>query len=207
MNQPTVYLVDDDVDMRESLGCLLQASGYITRAFETAVQFLDEYDPDLQGCVIVDYQMSGMTGLEMLERMQTKSADGLPAIFITAFADVPIAVSAMKCGALDFLEKPFQPSDLIAKVEEALRQDLLRQSLRSQRTNLLEKFERLTRREKDTLELLRQGFPNKAIAAKLQITERAVEMRRARIMEKLEVQSIAKLYEDFATYRKLMDPN
>ncbi|MCA9069499.1 MAG: DNA-binding response regulator, partial [Planctomycetaceae bacterium] len=129
------------------------------------------------------------------------------AIFITAFADVPIAVTAMKSGAVDFLEKPFQPNDLLTKVEEALRQDLIRQLLRSQRIKKKKKFERLTRREKETLELLRQGFPNKAIAAKLHITERAVEMRRARIMEKLEAQSIAELYEDFATYRKLMDPN
>ncbi|WP_166831685.1 response regulator transcription factor [Thalassoroseus pseudoceratinae] len=206
MYEPTVYLVDDDIDMRESLECLLQASGMQTCAFERADQFLHEYCPALMGCVIVDYQMPGMTGLELLERMQIPGEDALPAILMTAFADVPIAISAMKRGAIDLLEKPFQPEDLMAKVQEALSRDLQRQSIRSQQTQLVKKFERLTKRENETLELLRAGLPNKAIAAKLEITERAVEMRRARIMEKIEAQSIAELFEEFAIYRKLIEP-
>jgi FixJ family two-component response regulator len=147
--------------------------------------------------------MPGLTGVDLLEQIHGAEVDSLPAIFITAYADVPTAVSAMKSGAIDFLEKPFEREELLSKIETALSQDLERQSLRKQRENLIRKFNRLSDREKATLEMLRQGLPNKAIAARLQITERAVEMRRARIMEKLEARSIADLYEDYAEFRLL----
>jgi FixJ family two-component response regulator len=203
MNQPTVYIVDDDNDLRASLECLLRTSGYKTRSFSSAGDFLKVHSAEMSGCVIVDQQMPGLTGVDLLEQIHGAEVDSLPAIFITAYADVPTAVSAMKSGAIDFLEKPFEREELLSKIETALSQDLERQSLRKQRENLIRKFNRLSDREKATLEMLRQGLPNKAIAARLQITERAVEMRRARIMEKLEARSIADLYEDYAEFRLL----
>lgn len=201
MNQPTIYIIDDDDDMRSSLDCLLKACGYATLTFASAVDFLAQYSTDAYGCVIVDHQMPEMSGLELLEKLCNLGQLSITVLFITAYADVPTAVSAMKYGAIDFLEKPFQREELITKVEQALHRDQAKSELRSKRSRLCQKFERLSAKELETLDLLRQGLPNKAIASQLKITERAVEMRRARMMEKLEVQTIASLFEEFADYR------
>lgn len=203
MNQPTVYIVDDDDDMRDSLVTLLEAIGHRTASFASPVAFLEQYSPAMRGCLIVDQQMPGMTGLQLHEILQSRDGDVLPVVFITAYADVPTAVTAMKGGAVDFLEKPFGRADLAVRVESALKKDAERQQRRERKSRLADKFETLTRRERETLELLRQGLPNKTIAARLDLTERAVEMRRARIMQKLQVQSVAELFEELVSYRLL----
>ncbi|MBD3675118.1 MAG: response regulator transcription factor [Planctomycetaceae bacterium] len=187
--------------MRSSLDGLLKACGYATVPFASAMEFLDQYSPDDFGCVIVDHQMPEMSGLELLERLFDMGELSITVLFITAYADVPTAVSAMKYGAIDFLEKPFERKELITKVEQALQREQVKSELRLKRTGLCEKFDRLSTKEMETLDLLRQGLPNKAIASQLNITERAVEMRRARMMEKLAVQTIASLFEEFADYR------
>ncbi len=196
MNSPTVYIIDDDDDMRHSLECLLSAAGYRVRAFVSALAFLDALPVERPGCLIVDQLMPGMTGLELIERIHSGIDDALPTIFITAYADVPTAVTAMKGGALDFLEKPFDKASLLAQVDRALERDVRQQASHSRWSELQSRYDALTERERKTLALLREGLANKVMAARLGITERAVEMRRAAILRKMGASSTAELLEE-----------
>ena len=188
----TIFIVDDDEAVRDSLRWLLEANGYRVRAFSGAEEFLQAYDPEQVGVLIVDVRMPGMSGLELQEALIARQAP-LPIVFITGHGDVPMAVSTMKKGAVDFLEKPFNESDLrdiVARMlEDAAERVAQARAKRDQEAVL----SRLTAREQQVLERIVAGRLNKQIAGDLNISIKTVEAHRANIMEKLEVTTVADL--------------
>lgn len=199
---PTVFVVDDDDDMRASLETLLEVLGFAVRAFPSAGSFSRYYQAGMSGCLVLDIRMPRQTGLELYEQLLSEGKR-LPVIFITAHADVPTAVAAMKTGALEFLEKPFDRHNLLERVEAAIQLDARWRERDAAFTAVEERIQRLNERDRETLALILAGESNKAMAAKLLLTERAVEMRRSAIMKKLEVQSLAELLDLAVTHRIL----
>jgi FixJ family two-component response regulator len=187
-----VYIVDDDPDMRDSLHWLMKTVGLKVAAYPSAAAFLEGFAPGGTGCLVCDVRMPGMSGLDLCEELVTRG-DGMPVIFITAFADVPMAVRALKSGAIEFVEKPFNRQDLLDRVQRALMDDAERRKQRADREALARRFARLTDKEREVLKLVKEGQPNKAISTALGITPRAVEMRRSSLMNKLGVRSLAEL--------------
>jgi len=196
MNVPhlpsTVYIVDDDEAVRDSLRWLLEANGYRVRAYQSAEHFLEEYEPEQVGVLIADVRMPGMSGLELQEQLLARKAP-LPIVFITGHGDVPMAVSTMKKGAVDFLEKPFNESDLREIVARMLEQASQRVSQAQAQRDHEAMLARLTAREQQVLERIVAGRLNKQIADDLGISIKTVEAHRANIMEKLEVTTVADL--------------
>jgi FixJ family two-component response regulator len=192
MQEPTVYLVDDDADLRDSLRWLMETVGLRVRAFGSAAEFLGAERSEGPGCLVLDVRMPGKSGLDLFEELVARG-EGMPAIFVTAFADVPMAVRAIKSGAVEFVEKPFNRQALLDKVQRAIEEDARRRDLLAHREALDARFRSLTAKEREVLELIAEGLPNKAIANRLEITTRAVEMRRASLMRKLAARSLADL--------------
>lgn len=192
MNEPTVYIVDDDPDMRDSLGWLLKTVGLRTLAYASAEEFAREYREDGPACLVLDVRMPGWSGLDLFESLSAGGAS-MPVLFITAHADVPMAVRAMKSGAAEFLEKPFNGQVLLEKIQQALRESSARLERRAARDGLRAQFDALTDKEREVLSLIRSGMPNKEIATRLDITPRAVEMRRSGLMRKLGADSLPEL--------------
>ncbi|AMG88788.1 response regulator transcription factor [Bordetella parapertussis] len=196
MNTPhlssTVFIVDDDEAVRDSLRWLLEANGYRVRAYASGENFLDEYDASQIGVLIADVRMPGMSGLELQEQLIARNAP-LPIVFITGHGDVPMAVSTMKKGAVDFLEKPFNESDLREIVARMLEQAVQRISKFQAQKDHEAMLARLTAREQQVLERIVAGRLNKQIADDLGISIKTVEAHRANIMEKLEVTTVADL--------------
>ncbi len=187
-----VYVVDDDADMRESLCWLLRTVGLSATAFASARDFLGAFHPSGPSCVILDVRMPGTSGLELLEEMTRRNWRS-PVLFVTAYADVPMAVRAMKSGAVEFIEKPFNGQALLEKVQQAIRDDAERLNRDAATETVRSRLESLTDKEKEVLQLIQEGRPNKEIAAMLTITPRAVEMRRAGLMKKLNARSLPEL--------------
>lgn len=202
--QPTVFVVDDDQPMRDSLVALLGALGYGVQAFGAPGAFLRFYRAEMPGCLLLDIRMPRQSGLELYEQL-LHEGKRLPVIFMTAHADVSTAVAAMKAGAVEFLEKPFDGETLVDRVGKALALDAEWRRKDAEFAALAERIARLTPREQETLRLIQLGETNKAIAGRLAITERAVEMRRSAIMRKLQVRSAAEVVELSATHRILAD--
>jgi FixJ family two-component response regulator len=188
MPEPTVYVVDDDHDMRDSLCWLLKTVGLRVEAFASAGEFLRGFAPVGPGCLVFDVRMPGTSGLDLYEEL-VRRGDALPVIFITAFADVPMAIRALKSGAVEFVEKPFNRQTLLERIQRAIRQDVERHRLLAQRESVRARFLGLTDKEREVLDAIIQGEPNKAIAARLEISIRAVEMRRSSLMRKLGVRT------------------
>ncbi len=188
----TVFIVDDDEAVRDSLRWLLEANGYRVRSYDSAERFLSDYDPNLIGVLIVDVRMPGMSGLELQEHLIARRAT-LPIVFITGHGDVPMAVSTMKKGAVDFLEKPFNEADLRTIVANMLEQAASRAVEDATRRNHEALLARLTVREQQVLERIVAGRLNKQIADDLGISIKTVEAHRANIMEKLQVTTVADL--------------
>jgi len=188
----TIYIVDDDEAVRDSLRWLLEANGYQVRSFAAAEEFLEAYDPEMVGVLIADVRMPGMSGLELQEALIARKAP-LPIVFITGHGDVPMAVSTMKKGAVDFLEKPFNEADLRNIVAGMLAQAAERVREAQAHRNQLAVLNRLTAREQQVLERIVAGRLNKQIAGDLNISIKTVEAHRANIMEKLEVTTVADL--------------
>ena len=188
----TVFIVDDDEAVRDSLRWLLEANGYRVKSFGSAEEFLAAYDPNQIGVLIVDVRMPGMSGLELQEELIKRNSP-LPIVFITGHGDVPMAVSTIKKGAVDFLEKPFNETDLRAIVARMLQQASERASAALAQRNHHAILGRLTAREQQVLERIVAGRLNKQIAGDLNISIKTVEAHRANIMEKLEVTTVADL--------------
>ncbi|MCG1042652.1 oxygen response regulator transcription factor FixJ [Mycetohabitans sp. B8] len=190
--QETVFVVDDDEAVRDSLRWLLEANGYRVQCFSSAEQFLDAYQPSQLGCLILDVRMSGMSGLELQERLIAEHAM-LPIIFVTGHGDVPMAVSTMKKGAMDFIEKPFDEAELRKLVERMLERARAESSTAQQQRAAAERLSKLTAREHQVLGRIIAGRLNKQIADDLGISIKTVEAHRANIMEKLNVNTVADL--------------
>jgi FixJ family two-component response regulator len=188
MDQSVVYIVDDDPDMRDSLRWLMKTVGLRSQTFASADEFLCDFAPDHPGCVILDVRMPGISGLDLFEELVARG-EGMPVIFITAYADVPMAVRAMKSGAVEFVEKPFNRQTLLEKVQRAIKDDVDRRARIASMARVTKRFQRLTAKEREVLDLIKLGRPNKEIASQLGITPRAVELRRSSLMRKLGVGS------------------
>lgn len=190
--KPTVFLVDDDEAVRDSLGLLMKSVDLSSRSFASASDFLAEYDPDCPGCLILDIRMPGMSGMELQQKLIDMRAK-LPIIFITGHGDIPMAVEAMQRGAVDFIPKPFRDGELLDRINKALENDRKNRDSLVEREVIEERMEKLTPREKQVLELVVQGKANKVIAGDLEVSQRTVEIHRARVMEKMQVRSVAQL--------------
>lgn len=196
---PVVFIVDDDIDMRDSLAYLMRSVGLPTAVFASAKEFFATYQPGTAGCLVCDVRMPDMSGLELFERLVAEGST-LPVIFMTAYADVPMAIRALKSGAVEFIEKPFHAQTMLDRVQRALAEDRLRRDEEARYAEITQRMGTLTDKEREALTLIMDGSPNKAIAVKFDITERAVEMRRASIMRKLQVHSIAELIRQVTEY-------
>ncbi len=199
---PTVFVVDDDCQMRDSLTALLAAMKFAARAFPSAHSFHGYYKPSMPGCLVLDVRMPVQDGLELYEQL-IREGKRLPVIFITAHADVSTAVAAMKTGAIEFLEKPFERELLLLRIQKALALDANWCARDAEYKAIDNRISSLTKRELETLQLVLSGVANKTMASKLQLSERAVEMRRAAIMQKLQTRSLAELVELAITHRIL----
>jgi len=188
----TVYVVDDDEAVRDSLQWLLEGKDYRVRCFDSGETFLGRYDPKEVACLIVDIRMGGMTGLELQERLIERKSP-LPIVFITGHGDVPMAVDTMKKGALDFIQKPFEEEQLVSVVERMLEvaKESFSESLQAAFRHAL--ISKLTTRESQVLERIVAGRLNKQIADDLGISIKTVEAHRANIMEKLNANTVADL--------------
>ena len=188
----TVYVVDDDEAVRDSLQWLLEGKGYRVRCFESAESFLGRYDPREVACLLVDIRMGGMTGLELQDRL-VEIRSPLPIVFITGHGDVPMAVETMKKGAMDFIQKPFKEDQLVSLVERMLEQAKDAFAEHQSEANRCALMARLTLRESQVLERIVAGRLNKQIADDLGISIKTVEAHRANIMEKLNANTVADL--------------
>jgi RNA polymerase sigma factor (sigma-70 family) len=192
MKPATVYVVDDDEALNESLRWLLESEGLRVETFSSAQAFLDGYRPDGPGCLVLDVRMPGMSGLELQERLVQRGIK-IPVIVISGHGDIPMAVQALKAGALDFIEKPVDDRILMACVQAALAQDSQRSSARETLQTLRERADSLTPRERQVFGRAAEGQPNKQIAAELDLSEKTIEVHRSTLMRKLKVSSIAEL--------------
>ncbi len=190
--QDTVFIVDDDEGIREGLGLLLETVSQPYELFSSAIEFLDAYDPGKGGCLVLDIRMPRMSGLELQENLKKKKSL-LPIIFITGHGDIPMAVDAMRRGALDFIRKPFRDQDLLDRINEALDLDAGKRKNRLGRQQLVDKIGALSQREREVFEHVAAGQMNKAIAMDMEISERTVEVHRSQVMKKLGVRTLAQL--------------
>ena len=189
---PTVFVVDDDAPVRDGLKLLLRSVGHRVETCASAQEFLDLYTDDRPGCLVLDVRMPGMSGLDLQERLNERHAI-LPIIFITGHGDVPMAVEALQAGALDFLQKPFRDQELLDRIARALEKDASNRRELVELKQIAARFAELTPRERAVMDLVVQGKANKVIAGDLDISQRTVEIHRARVMEKTQAGSLAHL--------------
>ncbi len=188
----TVFVVDDDEAMRNSLAWLIESEGLRVETFESAQSFLAACYPGRGGCLLLDVRMPGMSGLELQEHLRHRQIR-LPVIIITGHGDVPMAVRAMKAGAVDFIEKPFDDETLLATIQRALELDAYQRSQQAGRAEIAARLAQLTPREHEVMLMVTDGMSNKEIANELSVSAKTVEAHRARVMEKMEARSLAEL--------------
>jgi len=189
---PTVFIVDDEDQVRNAIGLLLETVKLPHRGFASAADFLSEFDPEAPGCIVLDLRMPGMSGMELQSRLRAMGST-LPIVFVTAHGDVPTAVQAVKAGAVDFIQKPFQDQKLLDMIHEALARDTKSRSDRKEVAAIEGRMASLTPREREVMVLVTLGKRNKTIARELGISQRTVEVHRARVMEKMRVRSVSEL--------------
>ncbi|CAG0942728.1 Response regulator protein TodT [Gammaproteobacteria bacterium] len=190
--EPKVFVIDDDQAVRDSLGLLLRSMGQKARLFDSAQAFLDDYDPGMAGCIVLDIRMPGMSGMELQQKLKSMHCT-VPVIFVTGHGDVPMAVEAMHHGAFDFIQKPFRDQELLDRINQALTWDHEHRSDEDYRRGVLERFQSLTPREREVMDCVVRGLANKVIAMDLNLSQRTVEIHRARVMEKMNARSLADL--------------
>lgn len=193
----TVFLIDDDQAVRDAVGLLLRATGLSVESFASAADFLKSDGIRRPGCLLLDVRMPGMSGLDLQKQLQDQG-HRIPIIFMTGHGDVPMATRAMKAGAFDFIEKPFQGQTLLARVREALERDTRELRRQTQRNEAAARLARLSPREREVLDRVAIGQYNKVIAAELGISLSTVEIHRKRVMEKLEANSLSDLIRTLA---------
>ena len=189
---PTVFVVDDDDAVRSSLRLLFKSYGLDAVMHASADEFLASYDISRPGCLVLDVRMPGLSGPELQQRLNALGAT-IPIVFITGHGDVPMAVEAMQAGAVDFIQKPFRDQDLLDRINQALDKDAGSRRMLAERNMIRTRLESLTPREGEVLHLVVAGKANKVIAGDLNLSQRTVEIHRARVMEKMEAHSLAHL--------------
>jgi two-component system response regulator TtrR len=189
---PSIYVVDDDEAMRDSMTWLLEGEGYRVACFESGESFLKARRDNMRGCIVLDVRMPEMSGLELHEKLDDLGVQ-LPIIFVTGHGDVPMAVSALQRGACDFIEKPFHNEDLLSRIRRALELDSELAARRLRDGAIAQRVEQLTQRENEVMQQVVAGKLNKQIADTLNISMKTVEAHRARVMEKMGVRTLAEL--------------
>ena len=189
---PTVFVVDDDAAMRTSLRWLIESVGLSVETYNSAQEFLNAYTPDRSGCIVLDVRMPGMSGLELQEHLNSRRIM-IPVIIVTGHGDIPMAVAAMKAGAVEFIEKPFNDQRLLDCVKEALQRDNRIRNDQVEKAAIDQRLDNLTPREREVMEMVVAGKANKVIAALLDVSAKTVEAHRAKVMEKMGVTSLAEL--------------
>jgi len=190
--EPVVYVVDDDLGVRQMIARMVRSVGLRVTSFACVKEFLEAFDPDRPGCLVLDVRMPGESGLELQDRLARLSLR-VPIVFITGHGDIPMSVRAMKAGAVDFLEKPFPDQALLDAIHTALQRGARWRRDESERAEAREKLATLTRREREVLELVVRGLANKQIAARLGTGEQTVKLHRGRVMAKMQADSLARL--------------
>jgi len=191
-SQQQVFVIDDDEAVRDAMSMLLETAGIAHTSFAGADEFFDLYDGSQRGCLVLDIRMPGMTGFELQNRLKASNSL-LPVIFITGHGDVPMAVEAMRQGAVDFMRKPIKEADLLERIQQALDHESgIRDQMRMQEENR-DRVGSLTKRENQIFQLVTDGQANKLIAHDLGISERTVEVHRSQVMKKLETRTLAQL--------------
>lgn len=192
MTETTVFIIDDDEEVRSAMVLLMESVGLNAKAFVSATEFLKEYDPKVPGCIVSDVRMPGMSGLDMQKKLNEIGAHP-QIIIITGHGDIPMAVDAMRDGALDFIEKPFNDQRLLDSVHRAIEKDAAERGIAMRLAEIQERVASLTRREKEVMELITQGKRNKVIADELCVSQSTVEAHRAKVMEKMQADSLSEL--------------
>jgi len=195
-----IYIVDDDEAFRDSLSWLLESNGFEVELFAGAAEFLESCKSKKPGCVVLDIRMPGMTGLELQEKLNKKGIR-TPVIFVTGHGDIPMAVSAVKRGAMDFIEKPFNESEMLELIRNALVLDTQQREADEQQALIYSRLAKLTSREREVMECVIAGKSNKLIADLFGITVKTVEAHRAKVMDKMEANSLAQLVQLVAGLR------
>jgi two-component system, LuxR family, response regulator FixJ len=190
--QSTIYIVEDDEGLRKSLHWLVATLGVPVKAFQSAEAFLGEYDEQVPGCLVVDVKMPGMSGLN-LQRELRRRHDEVPVIVLTGYGSVPTVVEALKQGATEFLEKPYDDTILLEAIQRSLSSDARRRAAQREHRAVCERMQRLTLREREVLGLVVDGLTSKEIAARLRLSFKTVEAHRAKITTKMGVQTVAEL--------------
>jgi two-component system response regulator FixJ len=191
-NGETVLIVDDDAAVRDSMRMLLKTVGINAQTFGSGDDFIAAYDPNWDGCILLDIRMPGTSGMEVQNKLLELGCE-LPVIFVTGHGDIPMAVDAMHKGAFDFLQKPFRDQELLDRITEALAVHREHEEKSSQKKKIRARFETLTPREKEVMQYVVKGAANKVIALDLEVSQRTVEIHRSRVMEKMHVRSLAQL--------------
>jgi FixJ family two-component response regulator len=191
-DQPTVFVVDDDEPVRDAIGLLLDTVDIPHECYESAAAFLDGYPGQRTGCLVLDIRMPGMSGLELQDQLIADS-DPLPVIFITGHGDIPMAVEAMKKGAVDFIRKPFRDQELLDRIQEALNRDAQSREQHADLEAVRTCASSLTPREREVFERVADGQANKVVAIDLEISERTVEIHRSQVMQKMGARNLADL--------------
>jgi two-component system response regulator FixJ len=194
---PTVFIIDDDPAVRDAIGLLLRTDGLAVAAFASATAFLESPAVQQPGCLLLDVRMPGMSGLDLQKQLQAQGFQ-TPILFMTGHGDVPMAIRAMKAGAFDFIEKPFQGATLLERVREALTLDARQRCRQACRAEAAVRLALLSAREREVLERVAAGQYNKVIAAELGISLSTVEIHRKRVMEKLQAESLSDLIRTLA---------
>ncbi len=189
---PAVFIVDDDPAVQQALRMLFRSVGYRAEGYSSAVQFMDAYNEGMAGCVLLDVRMPGMSGLELQDHLNERHSI-LPIIFMTGHGDVPMAVTAMQAGAIDFIQKPFNDQELLDRVAQAMSRDARNRAALQEKHEIRKRLDSLTPREREIMDMVVNGKANKVIAGDLQLSQRTVEIHRARVMEKMLATSLAHL--------------
>ncbi len=197
--EPTIFIVDDDQAVLRSLGALVKVMFPRVETFASATEFIEAFDSQRSGCLVLDVAMPGMSGLELQRRLSEDKVD-LPIVFLTAHGNVQMAVGAMQAGAVDFLEKPFREQELWESIRKAVDRDGCNRRRKARRQSIDERIAQLTRGEREVFDLILEGKFNKEIAEILNLSVRTVEDRRARLMKKMEAGSVAKLVQMAMTH-------
>ncbi len=192
MYTPTIFIVDDDPAMRDSLTWLIETTGHPVKSFTTAQEFLDEYEHGTPGCMILDVRLPGMSGLQLQQKLNSENIK-LSIIIISGHGDVPMAVKAMQQGAQTFLEKPFRDQELLDSIQSALEVDEQRRKQDAVISSVMSRVKSLTPREKEVMDLMVKGKPNREIAEHYGISVKTVEVHRSRVMEKMKANSLPEL--------------